>query len=212
MVDLLKKVLPKGKKKEAPDETPQSIPPEPSPEAALGAPPLKGAPQDLGYEAPAYGGPEEVTEPSPLPWEAPESSEAPPFEEQYREPYAEPGELLEARAPPPAPGMSTEDVHNIAKSIADGVKQELEEKIQSLEEEITKIKKLDAQTKKIVTSMESIEKKYEELERGIGPEAGADLKEIKENISNLNQIITTALPALIKKIQDISASLKTKKT
>lgn len=152
------------------------------------------APEPYAAEAPFAPGKE---------YAPPSEGEEPPSD--FIPPFPPPPELIASAAP------SNEDVQNIAKSISEGMRQELEAKIKALEEDISELKKLDSEISSVATTLESIEEKYAKLEEKTGtlaPEIEADITDIRTQVNNIYQILSTALPALITKVQELSKKRK----
>lgn len=167
----------------------------------------KGYPGDYPEES-EENFPEETTEAGEL---SEESEEAEP---EYEGP-PESGEPPPGFIPPFPPQNvkipSGEDIQDIAKSVAEGIRAELEVKIRRLEEDISELKKLDIEMEKIVETLEKIESKYEALEEKtgiLGSEMQAEISDIKTITNNTYQVMSTALPALIQKVSEISKRKK----
>lgn len=187
--------------------------------AQTGIPPIGGPPEKPdfgealteGAQAPPTMPPPPAAQPARPPAGAPDFVEQlkqevgyagePPQAEEYEE-YEEEPEYEE-----PAEEYPREDMQKIAKAVSDGVKQELEGKINSLQEEVLKLRKLDDQIQIIVETLEKIESKYEELEKKAslaGTEAESDIKEIKSTVNAINEIMSAGLPALIREVRERS--------
>ncbi len=184
--------------------------------------------EQVGYptsDLPAEGGYAEVPpgEPPQFP-EFPESQEGqqynyPPQEgQQYEGAEAPPEGEYPPFLPPPQGGemppgagaemFSREDVEKIARDVAEEIKKEFEEKIQKLTDELDELKKLDEDVTKMYGTFEKLNDKYSELEDKISTlptQTEQDLKEIKDAVNSTNQIMSTALPALIKEVRDLKA-------
>src|SRR3989344_5881486 len=188
-----------GKKKK-----PEELPP-------MGEEPMEepGIREQVGY--PPEGGYEEVPpeegpfEPGaePLPEEYP--PEEAPFEGAEPPPGEAPEFLPEASAP--AGGAYTaEDIERVAHEVADEGRKEFDEKIKSLTDEVEELRRLDQEIEKMSGTFEKLSEKYQELEdkmEELPTQTQEDLKEIKATVNSINQIMSSALPALIKEVREL---------
>lgn len=211
-------------KKKAPEEAPQpetGYGEEPSIKEQVGYP-TEGGYEELSGEAPS----EPPIEAAQYEYEAPPESpigaapyeyEAPaeePFEGAEAPPEGFPEFLPPAGAPEaalPAETFTQEDIEQIAREVADEVRKEFEEKLKDLSEELEELKKIDREVEKIQETFEKLGDKYSELEDKISElptQTQEDLKEIKAVVNNINQIMSSALPALIKEVRDLKQPVK----
>ncbi|HIJ98440.1 TPA: hypothetical protein H1005_00660 [archaeon] len=193
-----------GKKKKPEEELP---PMETYPAEEQGIREQVGYPPEEGYEEPPEG---IETEPSP---EAPQyeyPQEGGPFAEAEVPPGEYPEFLPQAGAPeaPPMEGgvYTTEDVEKIAREVADEVRKEFGEKLKNLNDELDELRKMEHEIEKMYTTFEKLNEKYADLEDEISElptKNQKDLDEIKATINSMNQIMSSALPALIKEVRDL---------
>lgn len=127
----------------------------------------------------------------------------PPAESEYPPFLPQPGA---AEAMPAAETYAQEDIEKIARDIADEVRQEFEEKIKGLNAELDELRKLDKEMEKMYDTFEKLNEKYTELEDKISElptKTQEDLSEIKATVNSINQIMSSALPALIKEVREL---------
>lgn len=139
----------------------------------------------------------------------PEEEEIPLEEEAVQQPLEYPSFL-----PPPMPeqqptmeaGLAQEDVEAIVRNVTDEIRKEFEEKIKDLSEDLDELKKIENEIEKMHSVFERLSDKYKELAEKMATlptQSQEDLKEIKATIGNINQIMSSALPALIKEVREI---------
>jgi hypothetical protein len=199
--------MPFGKKPKAKPAEPEGMYPTGTAPMAPEHEEIKAA---TGYDEPEpaqYGVPKYQEPPEGQPLKEPlEGARAPPMEEnpfgEPPAPYAEPPPPFVQPAPVEPQAPPTEDMQNIAQSVGEGVKQELNAKIDVLREEVNELKSLEKDISELVSSMKEVERKYEELETK-APERMAEISEIKGTVNSMNQVLNKALPALIKEISSL---------
>lgn len=195
-----------GESSEAAPPGASPFPPPPGPPGAQ-APPAGAAPWEA-EEAPPAGAPPQPMESAPFEQEA--APEEPWADTGEESPLAAPGEEAPFPQPPPQGmqmGPTHDDVHQIANTVADGVRQEFNTKISSLAEDIDKLKEMEDNMSELTDTLSSVEKKYESLEGKAGKLPKGDeeaIQDIKSTVDNLNHVLMTALPALIKEIREIA--------
>ena len=203
-----------------PPEGAEPSPVEPAP-YEVAPPSAPGAPPYGEYEDPSSHYDEPAPESSEdFPFEsAPESSEDFPFESAppsehgappspyAEEPaaYPEPDESLYAApeeappqyegAPPSAPQPYTpSDIQMLARSVADGVREELGSKIDDLGADVDELKELEGKLEGVAASLKKIELKFEQI-------SGEDLEAVRSQVESINALLSKALPALITEIR-----------
>lgn len=104
-------------------------------------------------------------------------------------------------APPPG-ASSAEELKNALRSIVDEIRADFDEKISAVSAELEEIKKIEENIHQLSEDFNELKKKYEELEEKQGGVSDEELVAIKTSINEINSILKTALPALIKEIRD----------
>ena len=72
-----------------------------------------------------------------------------------------------------------------------------------LNEELNELKKIEDSISKLSSNFEELSKKYDELEEKISSEKSEDVAQLRVAVNEINQIMKTALPALIKEVRDL---------
>ena len=145
------------------------------------------------------------------PYETPAQEDSPETFEDILDDYEE---VAEGQAPAPAPNPQAPEqhsaeassVHKIATTAVDGLRHELESKIDALDDEISNLKTLEANVLKIEASLSGVEGKYAELSKKAAemPEkVESEIDEIKACVDSMNATLSKALPALIKEIRSL---------
>ncbi len=104
-------------------------------------------------------------------------------------------------APPPG-ASSAEELKSALRSIVDEIRADFDEKISAVSAELESLKNLEQEIQQLSADFSELKRKYEDLE---DKQSGASAEEIvamKTSINEMNSILKTALPALIKEIRD----------
>lgn len=166
---------------------------------------VEGIKEEVGYPSE-----EGYTEYEEQPPEGEFAEEQPAGEEEQLPPP--PGEYPEFLPPPPGlpvappPGASSaEELKDALRGVIEELRSDFDQKISVLDEELSEIKKLDEDLKKISVDFGDLREKYDELDEKISSMAGRqqDFNELKAAVSEISQIMRTALPALIKEVRDL---------
>jgi len=176
-------------------------------------------PQAQQYQAPAAGvgiQPSDV-EPQaiqPVPFQQPMQPPQP-AQQQYAQP-PQPDILeteleayeqkVEGQAKPEAHSAQAADVHNITTAAVEGLRRELQSKIDSLNVEITSLRKLEESVMQMTETLSKVEQKYEKMSATAGqlPEkTETEIQDIKSTVDSMSAMFSKALPALIKEIRSL---------
>jgi len=118
------------------------------------------------------------------------------YEQNVEQPQAEPAYHAAQAA----------DVHNIATVAVEGLRQELQLKMDSLNNEISNLKKLENSMMQMTETLSQVEKKYEKLSTKstqLPEKTETEIQDIKSSVDSMSMMLSKALPALIKEIRSM---------
>jgi hypothetical protein len=180
------------------------------------APKYQEPPAGEPMREPLEGGAEFSQEEAPGAVEPPETAEQFPFQEAQAGYPAEAAPAAEAYeeqyAPAPAQGAPNyEHMQGVAQGAAEGVRNELDAKIEALKDEVEELKKLDDQITEVVDALREMEHKYAELAEKAASLSPEELGDLKTKVDNIHTLLSQGLPALITEIRSLKPRAPAKK-
>ncbi len=115
------------------------------------------------------------------------------------------------QAPQPAPGQYPPQAppaqqHSIASTTVDGLRRELDTKIQLLNSEINNLKQLEANVANVTQTMSKMEQAYETISKKssqLSEKTENEIQDLAATVDSMNATLSKALPALIKEIRSL---------
>ncbi|HIJ97824.1 TPA: hypothetical protein H1012_00100 [archaeon] len=107
---------------------------------------------------------------------------------------------------PPAGASSAEELKQALRDIVNEIRGDFDQKLETMNAELEQIKVIENSLEILTEDVEKLGKKYDALEQKLSVSQTEDMAQMKNTINEINQIMKTALPALIREVRDIKTS------
>ena len=107
---------------------------------------------------------------------------------------------------PPAGASSAEELKQALRDIVNEIRGDFDQKLETMSAELEQIKVSENSLESLTEYVEKLGKKYEALEQKLSSSKTDEIAQMQNTINEINQIMKTALPALIREVRDIKTS------